>query len=285
MILFPNAKINIGLHVLRKRADAYHDLDTVFYPIPFTDALEVAPGTAKEHLSFATSGLPIAASQNSNLCVTAYNILKQDFPGIPPLSMHLHKVIPMGAGLGGGSSDGAHALLLLNNYCNLNLSFANLNQYALQLGSDCPFFIYNNPAAAAGRGEQLTPLPLSLAGYRVVLVFPSIHINTSTAFQQIAPNEDRPKLQELVALPVAEWRSTITNDFEEAATRQHPELGTIKQQLYAAGASYASMTGSGSTFFGLFPEPESPDLSFPAHYFVRHFLLPAQAVPRGPVHQ
>lgn len=270
MILFPNAKINLGLHIVSKRADNFHDLETVFYPIPLQDAIEVieAPPNAAQQVEFSTSGLNVDIVPGENICVKAYQLLKSDFPQLPPVLMHLHKVIPLGAGLGGGSSDGAFALKLLNSKFELNINQERLLKYALQLGSDCPFFIINKPSYASGRGELLEEVNLDLSSLKIVIVNPGIHVNTGWAFSQVSPKAPYSSLKDIPRKPVAEWKEWLYNDFEESVFNQYPEIAKIKRDLYEAGALYASMSGSGSTFYGLFEkEPVLP--SFPAHYFVK----------------
>lgn len=270
MILFPNCKINLGLHILRKRSDGFHDLETVFYPVALQDALEVVhhPSPLTD-VEFSGSGLKVEGNLSDNSCVKAYHLLKQDFPQLPSVKMHLHKTIPMGAGLGGGSADGAFALILLNKKFNLGISEEKLLQYALQLGSDCPFFIRNTPCYATGRGEVMEEIKLDLSAYKFVLANPGIHVNTGWAFSQIRPSADRPLLKDLIYLPVKEWREKLTNDFEEPVSRHYPEIAAVKQTLYNGGAIFASMTGSGSTVYGLFPKEAEPSFSFPTHHFVK----------------
>ena len=270
MILFPNCKINLGLHILRKREDGFHDLETVFYPIPLQDALEVihhpSPPT---DIEFSASGLKVEGNISDNICVKAYHLLKKDFPQLPPVKMHLHKTIPMGAGLGGGSADGAFALVLFNKKFNLGLTQEELIQYALQLGSDCPFFILNTACYATGRGEVMEEIKLDLSNYLFVLVNPGIHVNTGWAFSQLTPGTGKPSLKEIMQRPVEEWREKLQNDFEEPVSRHHPEIAVIKEALYRQGALYASMTGSGSTVYGIFSKDSSPQFSCPPHYFVK----------------
>ena len=255
MLCFPNAKINIGLYITGKRADGYHELQSCFYPIPWYDALEVI---ATEHTRLTTSGLTIPG--NDNLCLQAYHLLRADFD-LPSVHIHLHKHIPMGAGLGGGSADGAFMLKLLNDKFALGLDKERLRQYATHLGSDCPFFIDNRPVLASGRGEVLTPLHLSLAGWYIAVVYPQIHIDTATAYRQVTPQPAPLDLQQILeTAPVAEWRSLIKNDFEKSAPQP---VHALKQQLYEAGASYAAMSGSGSAVYGLFEENPSFTTPFP----------------------
>lgn len=275
MILFPNCKINLGLHITRKRTDGFHDLETIFYPLPLRDALEVistpltaqgfplhtGSGTVDLHLT----GLPVQGSAGDNLCVKAWHLLKKDYPQLPPVQLHLHKAIPMGAGLGGGSSDAAFTLQLLNNKYRLGISTDQLLDYALQLGSDCPFFIVNKPCIATGRGELMQSISLDLSGYSFLLVYPEVHVNTGWAFQQITPAPGARPLTEIVQEPVERWKDQLVNDFEAPVCQLHPALQQIKDTLYAAGAVYASMTGSGSSFYGIFPAATVPGDLFPAY--------------------
>ena len=271
MIVFPNCKINLGLHILQKRADGFHDLETVFYPLSLQDALEVINNDTKEpELTFSATGLPIDGDNTNNLCYKAYFLVKQLFPQLPAVRMHLHKVIPMGAGLGGGSADGAFTLMALNKKFNLGLSESALIDLSLKLGSDAPFFIVNKPAYATGRGEQLTPVDLDLSAYKILIINPKIHINTGWAFSQIKPFADRVSLKELIQLPISDWKGQLVNDFELPVSTLYPEIGTIKEALYQHNAFYAAMSGSGSTVFGIFPkETALSNLHFPEHYFVK----------------
>jgi 4-diphosphocytidyl-2-C-methyl-D-erythritol kinase len=287
MVAFPNCKINLGLNIIRKRNDGYHDLETVFYPVPLTDALEIIrnevssfksqdtgfkqPSTVdgrRSTVDFISTGLPINGAESDNLCVIAYQLLKQDFPDLPNIKMHLHKVIPMGAGLGGGSADGAFALKLLNNKFQLQLSQQQLITYALQLGSDCPFFILNKPCFATGRGEIMQPINLDLSAYQLVIVNPKIHIGTGWAFSNITPQTPKKSIQTIIQQPIETWKDELVNDFQTPAINQYPAIGEAIHQLYQQGAVYSAMTGSGSTVFGLFAKEIVPQLTFPEHYFV-----------------
>ncbi len=271
MITFPNCKINLGLHITRKREDGYHDLETVFYPVQLQDALEcVKPGIGnlESGVELASSGLPVAGSVENNLCVKAYHLLKKNFPAIGHVQMHLHKNIPMGAGLGGGSADGAFALGMLNKMFQLNLSQDQLSNYALQLGSDCPFFILNKPCIATGRGELMEAIKLDLSAYTFVIVNPGIHVSTAKAFAGITPAPPARPLREIVQLPVGEWKNLLVNDFETTVGRDHPEIPAIKNSLYAAGAVYAAMSGSGSSVYGLFKHGAKMQFSFPPAYSI-----------------
>ncbi len=269
MIVFPNCKINLGLYVTRRREDGYHDLETVFYPLPaeasakaglrpLNDVLEIVPASETQlHMS----GRAVAGDSKDNLVWKACDLLKREHPGkIPDLDIHLYKNIPMGAGLGGGSADGAYMLRLLNDYCQLSLSKEQLATYALQLGSDCPFFIYNTPQFAKGRGEQMTDIELDLSAYSIQVICPPVHVSTGKAFQMITPRPAPFDLRYLAPLPVGEWKQKITNDFEAPVFAQHPVLATIKQQLYDGGALYAAMSGSGSALFGIFPKGQKAEI-------------------------
>jgi 4-diphosphocytidyl-2-C-methyl-D-erythritol kinase len=265
VIVFPNAKINLGLQVTGKRPDGYHDISTIFYPLPVCDILEAIRA---EEFSFHTSGLTIDAPAQGNLCIKAYQLLQRDF-SLPAVAMHLHKVIPMGAGLGGGSSDGAFTLMLLNRMFNLGLTREQLLGYALQLGSDCPFFIMNEPCFAGGRGEVMEPIQLpSLKNKLFLIVNPGLHINTAWAFSQLKIREPKIHLRDVVALPPDQWRDLLVNDFEEVAFEKHAELIDIRSTLYRMGAVFAGMTGTGSTMFGIFDSaPAGYRTAFPSHYF------------------
>ena len=269
MIVFPNCKINLGLHILRKREDGYHDLQTVFYPVPLTDALEIIPAPSGSDVEFSLSGTPINAAAADNICVKAYELLKKDFPDLPAIKLHLHKLIPSGAGLGGGSADGAFTLQLLVRQFALPVTEQQLLEYAAKLGSDCAFFIKNKPCFASGRGEILEEITLDLSGYKMVIIHPGIHVPTGWAFGQLKPQEDRPSLKQIIAQPIETWRNDLTNDFEDAIFKKYPEIAAVKEQLYAAGAIYASMSGSGSSVYGLFSKGTSFTPTLPPHYFFK----------------
>lgn len=272
MITYPNCKINLGLHILEKRTDGYHNLETVFYPIPLCDILEIIENKDPENspsFPLSVSGLPIQGNTSTNLCVKAYKLLKKDFSRMPWVRVHIHKIIPIGAGLGGGSANGAFALKIYNDLFSLGLSEARLQEYAAVLGSDCPFFIKNKPCYATGRGELLEEIGLDLSAYRFVVINPGIYINTGDAFRDIIPGKPATGLREIIGLPVKEWKDRLVNDFEASVFRKHPEIAAIKQTLYDQGALYASMSGSGSTVFGIFERDQPFHWEFPPHYFVR----------------
>jgi len=266
LIAFPNCKINIGLNVIDKREDGYHNLETVFYPLNFSDALEILP--TQDNNEFAVTGLPLINNQN-NLCVKAYDLIKKDFPELPFIRMHLHKVIPVGAGLGGGSADAAFTLQILNQKFSLRLSGDQLKNYALRLGSDCPFFLFNKPSFATGRGEQLEPVNLNLSQYKIMLVNPGIHIDTSWAFLNVEPVSPKKSVKEIITQSVETWKQQLINHFETPVFKTYPEIKRIKEILYGKGALYASLTGSGSTVYGIFNKPVSISEEFPNEYFTR----------------
>ncbi len=254
MITFPNAKINLGLQVVEKRPDNYHNIETIFYPIHLEDAIEVVPlADADREYDLKVYGTPIKGSPEDNLAVRAYKLLKRDFD-LPPIHIYIYKHIPMGAGLGGGSADAAFMLKLLNEKFALNLGVEELEGYAACLGSDCPFFIRNRPVFATGTGNVFTPIELSLKGYYLVLVKPDIFVSTRDAYASVVPRQPERHLPELIKHSIEEWRELIVNDFEQSVFRFHPEIAAIKDKLYDMGAVYASMSGSGSTMFGIFTE-------------------------------
>ena len=255
MITFPNAKINLGLNIIEKRPDGYHNLETVFYPVPVEDALEVnILNESTQKFRLHQAGLEIAGEAENNLVVKAYKLLDERF-NLPPIDIHLFKHIPSGAGLGGGSSDAAYMLKLLNEKFNLELSDENLEEYAAKLGADCAFFIRNAPTFAEGIGNIFSPISLSLKGYQIVLVKPDIFVSTRDAFAQIKSHRQEIPLKEVIKQPIEEWKERMVNDFEESVFPQFPAIKEIKEKLYEAGAIYAAMTGSGSSVFGLF-KPE-----------------------------
>ena len=271
MIVFPNCKINLGLFILNKRADGFHDLQTIFYPVALQDALEVIqhPKAGSSDCTITVSGIPLDTQAENNICTKAYRLLKKDIPGLPSVLVHLHKIIPSGAGLGGGSSDGSFMLLLLNKKFNLGLTDEQLGAYALQLGSDCPFFLKNLPCMAEGRGEKISPLKIDLSTYKLVIIHPGIHVSTGWAFSKISPSNNRPSLWELVQKPIEEWKDLVKNDFEPVVFRAYPEVAGIKDLLYEKGALYASMSGSGSSVYGFFEKEAAPVFDLPSSWFIR----------------
>ena len=252
MIQYPHCKINLGLSIVAKRADGFHELETVFYPVALKDMLEITPAKTNDATSFSNSGLAIPGDSSNNLCLKAYHLLKVDFPSLPEIQMHLHKIIPMGAGLGGGSSDGTAALKILNSLFKIGLSEEQLLVYAEKLGSDCPYFLYDTPCHATGKGEQLTHIVCNLSNYSIVLLHPGIHIATPWAFQQITPCKKDKLIATIIQQPISTWRQELINDFEAPVIKSHPIIGALKNDLYHQGAVYASMSGSGSSLFGIF---------------------------------
>lgn len=252
MITFPNIKINLGLSITEKRPDGYHNLETVFYPVALEDALEIRTNPeAQQKFTLHQHGMEIAGNPENNLVVKAYLLLDKEFH-LPPVEIHLYKHIPSGAGLGGGSSDAAFMLKLLNEHYNLQLSDNQLEDYAATLGADCAFFIKNTPTYAEGIGNIFSPIELSLKGYRIMIVKPDVFVSTREAFANIRPHRPEYPVREVIRRPVAEWKDTLINDFEVSVFPQYPVIGEIKEELYHQGAIYASMSGSGSSVFGLF---------------------------------
>jgi 4-diphosphocytidyl-2-C-methyl-D-erythritol kinase len=265
MIIFPNAKINIGLNILEKRPDNYHNLQSVFYPIQLKDALEIIENKERNAplIEFTSSGIPIPGNSADNLCCKAYHLIRNDYC-LPPVKIHLHKHIPIGAGLGGGSSDAAFFIKLIKEAFELSISWGEMHHYARSLGSDCSFFITNRPVFAEGKGDEYESIDLNLSAYYIALVYPSIAVSTAAAYQQVVPQKPSRSLEnDVVNLPVEEWKTAVHNDFEKSVFKAHPLLKNIKEKLYEQGAVYASMSGSGSTLYGLFKQPTSLRTVFP----------------------
>ena len=254
MISFPNCKINLGLNVISKRDDGYHEISSVMYPVEILDILEVIKS---DKLKFTSSGLDIPGDVDSNLCIKAYKILQREH-NIDPVHIHLYKNIPMGAGLGGGSSDGAYTLKLINDLFELDITNDQLKVYAAELGSDCAFFIDKMPQLASGRGEMLEPFNVTLNGKTIVLINDGTHISTQEAYGNVTPKRPNKHIQEVLSSPISEWKNKLINDFELGVFKNHPQLAVYVEKLYQSGAQYAAMTGSGSTIYGLFDE--SPNL-------------------------
>jgi len=277
MILYPPAKINIGLLIIEKRSDGFHNIETVFYPIPLCDILtvETAKTGTTQKISFSCDGIeiPVGKDPYDNLCCKAYHLLDADY-NLPPVNIHLHKAIPVGAGLGGGSSDAAYTLQALNHLFQLKIPFEELTQYASQLGSDCTFFLYGSPAFGAGKGDRLEPARLSLTGYHILLVKQPVFVNTADAYSSVTPQKIQRHLRDMLQAPVSEWRHTVFNDFEASMFKKFPEIGRIKERLYSEGAVYASMSGSGSTVYGIFEhKPVQVAKLFPDCFVWYHPLL------------
>jgi 4-diphosphocytidyl-2-C-methyl-D-erythritol kinase len=259
MILYPNAKINIGLEILRKRKDGFHDLESIFYPLQLCDILEI---NKAGEFHFSQSGITIDGNPNDNLVVKAYRLLQKDF-GLSGAAIHLHKQIPFGAGLGGGSSDAAFLLKGINELFSLNLSLTELENYAAKLGCDCPFFILNEAAIATGRGEVLTPCQINLEGHTLLLVKPDCSVSTAEAYADIKPMMADKSLSQQIDSPISSWKNNITNRFETSVFKKYPIIEDAKTRMYNLGAVYASMSGSGSSVFGLF----SSEIDVPESYF------------------
>ena len=256
MITFPNAKINLGLNIVEKRPDGYHNLETIFYPINLQDALEVTrrENNGKEY-TLHISGALLEGEPEDNLVVKAYKLLKKDYPGLLPVDIHMYKHIPAGAGLGGGSSDAACMIKLLNDKFSLGLSTERMEEYAVKLGADCSFFIRNKPVFATGIGNLFEPVELSLKGYHIILIKPDIFVSTRDAFAEIKPVRPAVSLKEIVKQPIETWKSSMKNDFEDSVFKKFPEIAAIKDELYDLGAVYAAMSGSGSSVYGIFKAP------------------------------
>lgn len=250
MICFPNAKINLGLHVVARRPDGYHNIETVFYPVALKDALEIVPARGEKGI-FRQTGIHISGYPEDNLVMKAYRLLSSAHK-IPEIDIHLLKKIPFGSGLGGGSSDAAFMLKLLNDYAGIGLSNDTLEALAGQLGADCAFFIRNKPVFASATGNVFENIEISLAGYSIVLVKPDIHVSTPDAYAMIHPSQPEHSLKTIVRSPVETWKERLVNDFEKTVFQQHPDIQALKEQLYASGAVYASMSGTGSAVFGIF---------------------------------
>ncbi|OIN60037.1 4-(cytidine 5'-diphospho)-2-C-methyl-D-erythritol kinase [Arsenicibacter rosenii] len=253
MVVFPTSKINIGLQITEKRPDGFHNLLSCFYPVGWGDVLELIPA---DTFSFSASGIPIDGPPEKNLCVRAYNALSADFK-LPPVHLHLHKLVPIGAGLGGGSADAAFVLKMLNERFGLGLSVSQLEDYARPIGSDCAFFIQNRPLYCVEKGDVFKEIAVNLAGYHIVLIYPDLAISTAEAYAGVVPEKPAIPLDILLTQPIQEWRHTVINDFERSLFPRYPVLQQVKNSLYDLGAVYASMSGSGSTIYGIFAsEPE-----------------------------
>jgi 4-diphosphocytidyl-2-C-methyl-D-erythritol kinase len=272
MLLFPHCKINIGLRITAKRADGFHDIESIFFPVPWHDALEIIES---DQLTLSVTGIEIPGDTSNNLCMCAWRMLKEDYPELPPVEIHLHKTIPTGAGLGGGSSNGAFMLKALDTKFKLGVGSLRLYEYALRLGSDCPFFIKNQPAVARGRGDILTPINLTMQGSHLVLANPGIHVSTAWAFGELNPYFPEKPIEDLIMLPVNEWGNAgIKNDFEEPVLGKYPIIGAVKSMMLEKGADFAAMSGTGSTCFGIFSkDPALTSHDFPDGTLVKSFVL------------
>jgi 4-diphosphocytidyl-2-C-methyl-D-erythritol kinase len=264
MISFPNAKINLGLYVTEKRPDGFHNIESCFYPVGWKDILEIIPAKI---FSFTSSGIDIPGDAKSNLCVKAYQFLQHDYQ-IPPVQIHLHKVIPIGAGLGGGSADGAFTIKMLNTIFKLDLSIAQMENYARKLGSDCAFFIRNKPVFCFGKGDQFEDVEVNLSNYFFALINPQIHVGTTEAYAGISPQFPFQSIKGVLQKPVHEWRNQLSNDFEKTVCKKYQAITDIKEILYTQGAFYASMSGSGSTVYGIFSDEKNLISLFPKEYMI-----------------
>lgn len=263
MILFPNAKINLGLNVIEKRPDGFHNIETVFYPIQWCDALEIVEGKDKS-FDLTITGLSVLGPMEENIIYKAWLGLNS-FAKVPPIRVNLHKVLPMGAGLGGGSSDAAFFLKLANQKFNLGLSLEQLTNIARKLGADCAFFIENKPVFAVGKGDEFSSVNVNLKDYRILVVHPGINSNTKEAYHGVIPNKPLRSVKEIVENePISNWKNCLVNDFEKSIFKKYPEVEKLKNQLYEAGAIYASMSGSGSAVFGIFKDKQT--ITFPDTY-------------------
>jgi 4-diphosphocytidyl-2-C-methyl-D-erythritol kinase len=268
MVLFPNAKINIGLNIINKRPDGFHNIETVMVPIRLTDILTLHrwDGSLETKTRFTATGLKIDGNPEDNLVIKAYQLLDKQFQ-LPAIDIHLHKTIPFGAGMGGGSADGAFMLKGLNQLFQLHLSDIQLEAFAAQLGSDCPFFIKNIPAIASGRGELLVPVPLDLSAYWLAVVIPPLGISTKEAYARVKPKAPDFRLEKCITDSIHEWKNRIVNDFEPSVYEQKPEIGGVKDKLFALGALYASLSGSGAASYGIFSSEPEISKAFPPSYF------------------
>ena len=267
MLSFPNAKINLGLNIVSRRDDGYHNLETIFYPVPLKDALEIVRSSQPSGM-FIQTGIPVDGNPDDNLVMKAYQLLKEKYP-VPEMDIYLRKQIPFGAGLGGGSSDAAFMLKLLNKELELNISNNELEKIAATLGADCAFFIQNKPVFATGIGNIFEPVDLDLSEYQFVLVKPDIHISTKDAYSRVQPAIPTISLKEIIRMPIKEWEGKMVNNFEPGIFYLYPEIREIKEKMYQSGALYASMSGSGSSVFGIFApqwNPENIDHSLQRHY-------------------
>lgn len=267
MICFPNAKINLGLNVVSKREDGYHNLETIFFPLKIYDALEIIVNESLESDTLHLSGLQVSDDSADNLVMKALKLMREKY-SFPTLEVHLLKKIPFGAGLGGGSADASFMLKLVNDTFQLGATNEELAELALRLGADCPFFIYNRPLFATGVGEIFEEIEVSLDGYYFVLVKPEVHVSTKDAFGGISPQRPLISLKEIIRQPISEWKELLVNDFEQTVCAKHPVISKVKDQLYEYGAIYASMSGSGSSVYGIFSKETTFNGNFPSHYII-----------------
>lgn len=271
MVVFPHAKINLGLRITGRREDGYHNVQTLFYPIPLHDVLEILENKQPDAppLEFRLTGNDLPNAPGTNLCEKAFHLIKALHPQIPPTVLHLHKAIPAGGGMGGGSSDGTFTLQLLNSYYRLGINEDMLHSLSLQLGSDCPFFLKNQPCIGTGRGEQLQPVDFNLKGYALVVINPGLSVSTAEAFKMLKQFSDPVDLEHIIRQSPENWKNTLVNDFETPVFAVHPVLKHIKDTLYESGAVYASLSGTGSTLYGIFKEQKPLPGLASSGYFVK----------------
>lgn len=264
MVVFPNCKINLGLNITEKRSDGFHNIETIFIPVSLHDIIEFSENKVGKSSKLINSGIQIDGNPEDNLIIKAYNIIKKQYD-IPPVNIHIYKNIPFGAGLGGGSSDASFTLKALNELFELKISNKILIKYSKELGSDCAFFIENKPVFASGKGEIFSDIEINLENYYIVIIKPDIHIGTKEAYSKVIPQKQNVSIQEKIKYNILSWKNEIINDFEVSVFRKHPEIEQIKQKLYKAGAVYSSMSGSGSSVFGIFEKKIDPNLLFNKH--------------------
>lgn len=272
MICFPNAKINLGLNITEKRSDGFHNIETLFYPVQWCDALECIENTAykkgDDKIKLTLSGIGLGGNTQNNLVARAYRLLDEKYK-LPPVKTHLHKAIPMGAGLGGGSADSAFFIKLLNDKFGLKIAIKDQLNFARQLGSDCAFFIENKPLFAFEKGDVFSKASVDLSKYSIVVVYPAIHSNTAEAYKGIIPAKPKTELKKIISAGIATWKDSLHNDFEQNLFERFPALKKIKNSFYEHGALYASMSGSGSAMYGVFEnEIDTKEFSFPANYLI-----------------
>ncbi len=251
MLVFPNCKINLGLKVLDKRSDGFHNIESLMIPAGLCDILEIVESPV---ISIRMTGIPIDGNIDKNLVYRAYLLMKKKF-SLPPIAIHLHKAIPSQAGLGGGSSDAAFMLKLLNDFFDLKLGVQELRKLSLELGSDCPFFIENRPAFVSGRGEILQGMELDLSSWYLAIIKPDVHISTAEAYSNVIRTESQVNIKVIHESPLSSWKEILYNDFENFAFEKHEEIRILKDRMYKLGAVYAAMSGSGSAVFGIFNKP------------------------------
>ncbi len=273
MLVYPNAKINLGLNIVEKRQDGYHNIETVFYPIGLSDALEIVfPTEVSEPYVWQASGLDVDCPPEKNLCIRALlnlrNAAQQRGHAMPTVGLHLHKVVPTGAGLGGGSSDAAFVMRYVNELLNLGFTNAELAVMSASIGADCPFFIENRPQFATGIGDILTPIEINIGGYWIVLVKPPVSVPTKVAYSKVGPHRPQVSITDIVKRPIEDWKNLLVNDFEESVFAEYPMIAELKQRMYAEGAVYAAMSGSGSSVFGIFNHEPHINENFEIGFFV-----------------